>query len=157
DLVNPTVALNSSSIDDLMGRFVVAWNATPRDPAANVHEIHAQYFCFGPYDAQHPELAAPPIARGRELRVNQETGPASNGENRRTLAESAQHTITIGRNDQLIATWTRSDTVPQVMFTMLGHDTFVYPQDEERANCPWCIQYPEYCFETPKGDLNGDG
>jgi hypothetical protein len=138
---NPTVALIRSDAPGCRGRFVVAWNA--RGTVEFRDEIRAQYF------------AAAGQARFREFRVNQETGetPPGSGDNRRRLANSAQHTVAYGANEQVVATWTAGlSTNARVYFTLLPPGF----AREQMPGCPFCQSNPDCCDPCRKGDTNGD-
>ncbi len=108
---NPTVALTLDTVDP--GAFVVAWNVTVIEGIGG-QNIHAQYF----HSDGEP--------RGREFRINQAIEEETPFKNRR-LANSGQHTLVYGADDQVIATWTRYDDVEEedgtAIFTILpaGH------------------------------------
>ncbi|MBN2563181.1 MAG: hypothetical protein JXQ75_19840 [Phycisphaerae bacterium] len=90
DDANPTVSL---TLDDTNpGRFIIAWNVVA---ASAAKEIHGQYF----------ETDGRPL--GCEFRVNQDTSETGEcADAVRQLADSAQHTLAYGPDDQVVATWT---------------------------------------------------
>ncbi|MCK6482563.1 MAG: hypothetical protein L6R00_00325 [Phycisphaerae bacterium] len=132
---NPTVSLfkTADEEDPRFGRFIVAWNA--RRIGQPLREIHARYF----------EADGRP--RGTEFRVHQqEFETDENGNNLPYLAESGQHTVVYGPDDQVVATWTvtgeTSSDPPRVFFTILPTNY----ADTLTGDCLPCI----------KGDFNCD-
>ncbi len=141
-LARPAVALTLAT-DSKAGRFVVAWNGDY--PVDNRSEIHAQYF-----DNQGQP-------RGREFRVNQDTSPTWNG-NERTLQLSGQHTIAYGAEDQFLATWFNWAPHPTLGVVRVASFTLL-PPDYARTTipaCGVCLTNPELCDPCLKGDANND-
>ncbi|RIK62030.1 MAG: hypothetical protein DCC65_18005 [Planctomycetota bacterium] len=143
DNANPTVSI-SPAASGPQGRFIIAWNS--QNNAESREEVRAQYF---------DGLCNP---RGSEFRVNQATTPTVGPNNVRVLAESGQHTVGYGAQDQVVATW--SPYVDAGGFGALkGVYVTILPPDYAQASlpaCDICQTNPELCDPCRKGDVNGD-
>ncbi|RIK68032.1 MAG: hypothetical protein DCC65_04165 [Planctomycetota bacterium] len=143
DNANPTVSI-SPATSGAQGRFIIAWNSQNILEARE--EIRAQYF---------DGLCNP---RGSEFRVNRATTPTAGANNVRVLAESGQHTLGYGAQDQVVATWS-----PYVDVGGFGAIKGVYvtilPPDHAQSSfppCDICQTNPELCDPCRKGDITGD-
>jgi hypothetical protein len=140
---NPTVALIRSDYPGCRARFIVAWNVQPVVPPPFTHrEVHGQYF------------AADGRARFREFRVNVDTSATGSDDTSiRLLANSAQHTVAYGADEQVVATW-RAGTSGEsrIWFTVLPPG---YAR-EQLPGCSFCQTNPDCCDPCRKSDTNGD-
>jgi hypothetical protein len=106
----PAVALTQDP--NRAGAFVVAWNAVPV-ARTYAYEVHGQY--VGP--------SGMPV--GGEFRINQDTSDTGEDFCMRLLANSAQHTLQYGPDNQVVAVWTAysaNDTPADVHYTLLPPD-----------------------------------
>jgi hypothetical protein len=124
----PAVALTQNP--NRAGAFVVAWNAAPV-ARTYAYEVHGQY--VGP--------SGMPI--GGEFRINQDNSDTGQDFCMRILANSAQHTLQYGPDNQVVAVWTAysaNDTPADVHYTLL-------PPDYAESLVGVCC----------KGDIDGNG